>query len=60
MVANFAENIRNSSQCFKVIAVHGWGDSIVVLHWHKGNGTYKQFVQNLLDLINSKAQTQWQ
>ena len=29
---------------------------MVVLHWLKGNGTYKQFVQNRIDHINSKAQ----
>ena len=32
---------------------------MVVLYWLKGNGTYKQFVQNRIDYINSKAQTQW-
>ena len=59
MFANLAENIKNSLQRFKVTAVHGWSDSMVVLHWLKGNGTYKQFVQNRIDHINSKAQIQW-
>ena len=58
MVANLAENI-NSSQRFKVTAVHRWSDSMVVLHCHKGNGTYEQFVQNRIDHINSKAKIQW-
>ena len=44
---------------FKVTAVHGRSDSMVVLHWLKGNGTYRQFVQNWIDHINSKAQSQW-
>ena len=56
MVGNLAENITNSLQRLKVTAVHGWSDSMVVLHWFKGNGTYKQFVQNRIDYINSKAQ----
>ena len=42
MVANLAENITNSLQHLIVTAVHGWGDSMVVLHWLKGNGTYKK------------------
>ena len=46
MVANLAENTTNSLQGFKVTAVHGWSDSMVVIQWLKGNGTYKQFVQN--------------
>ena len=46
MVANLTENITNPFQSFKVTTVHGWSDSMVVLHWLKGNGTYKQFVQN--------------
>ena len=59
IVANLAGNIINSLQRFKVTAVHGWSDSMVVLHWLKGNGTYKQFVQNRIDHINSKVQIQW-
>ena len=46
MVANLTENITNPFQRFKVTTGHGWSDSMVVLHWLKGNGTYKQFVQN--------------
>ena len=32
---------------------------MVVLHWLKGNDTYKQFVQNRNDHINSKFSIQW-
>ena len=32
---------------------------MVVLPWLKGNGTCKQFVENRIDHINSKAQIQW-
>ena len=59
IVANLSGNIINSLQRFKVTAVRGWNDSMVVLHWLKGNGTYKQFVQNRIDHINSKVQIQW-
>ena len=60
MVGNCVENIANSLQRFKVTSVHGWseykhGSSL----WLKGNGTYKQFLQNLIDQLNSKAQIQW-
>ena len=58
LVANLAENIKNLLQRIKVTTVHGWSDSIVVLQWPKGNGTYK-FVHNRTDNINSKAQIQW-
>ena len=59
MVANLAENITNSLQRFKVTVVHGWSNSMVVLHWVKGNGTCRQFVKNRIDHINSKAPIQW-
>ena len=59
IVANLPENIANSLQSCKVTAVHGWNNSIVVLYWLKGSGTYEQFVQNRIDHINSKAQIQW-
>ena len=29
---------------------------MVVLHWLKGNSTYKHLIQNQIDHINSKAQ----
>ena len=35
MVTNLAQNITNSLQHFKVTALHGWSDSMVVLHWVK-------------------------
>ena len=58
MVENLAGNITNSLQRFKVTAVHGWSDSMVVLLWLKINGTYKQFVQNRVNHIKLKAQIQ--
>ena len=54
-VENFAENITNLLQRFKIIAVFEWSDSIVVLHLLKENSTYKQFVQNQIDHKNSKV-----
>ena len=32
---------------------------MVILHWLRGNGTYKQFAQNRIDHISSKVQIQW-
>ena len=59
MAANLAENIRNSLSHFNITTVHGWSDSMVVLHWLKGDSSYKQFVQNRIDHINSKLPIQW-
>ena len=36
MVANLAEIIQNSLTNFKITAVHGWRNSMVVLNWIKG------------------------
>ena len=52
IVVNLAQNITNSLQRFKVPAVHGWSDSVLILHCTKGNGTYKQFVRNRIDHID--------
>ena len=59
MVASLSSNIQSSLSHLKITAVHGWSDSTVVLRWLQGNGTYKQFVQNRLDHINSKPPIQW-
>ena len=59
VVRNLAKNITNSLQRFKITAEHALSDNMVVLHLLKGNNTYKQFVQNRIDHINSKAQIQW-
>lgn len=59
VVANLLENITNLLQSFKVTAVHGWNNSMVVLHCLEGNSTYKQFVHNRIDHINSKPPIQW-
>ena len=48
IVANLAENIANSLQRFKVTAVHGWSDSMVVLHWLKG----KWYLQTIRTELN--------
>ena len=54
MVEHLAENITDSLQRSKVKAVHGWSDSMVVLHWLKRNGTYKQFVQDQYKVTEEK------
>ena len=59
MVANLAENIQNSLTKFKITVVHGWSDSMVVIHWTKWNGIYKQFVRNWMNHINSKPPINW-
>ena len=54
IVANLAENIENSLTKLKITAVNGWSHTMVCLLWIKGNGIYKQSVQNRVNFINSK------
>ena len=39
--------------------VYGWLDSTVVLHWHKGNGQYKEFVANRVAKIQLHKEITW-
>ena len=49
MVANLANNIRNSLQNYNIREVYGWSDSTVVLH----------FVHSRVKYINSKTPITW-
>ena len=40
----------------RVMSLHGWTDSLVVLHWIKGGGRYKQFVENRVKRIQAKSE----
>ena len=39
--------------------LHGWLDSLVVLHWLKGRGQYKQFVANRVRKMQSHPKVSW-
>ncbi|PFX34964.1 Uncharacterized protein K02A2.6 [Stylophora pistillata] len=60
MAANLVENVKNALEGQPVTSVHGWLDSIVALHWIRGEGSaYKQFVANRVNKIRDKAYIQW-
>ena len=55
MASNLAENIKSALSNYNIRDIHGWTDSIVVLHWLKGKRDYKQFVSNRINKITAKA-----
>ena len=44
---------------FPVTDMCGWTDSLVVLHWIRGGGQYKQFVENRVRKIQAKPEIKW-
>ena len=46
MAANPATNIKAALKDLNIRSVTGWTDSTVVLHWLRGKGNYKVFVEN--------------
>ena len=59
MATNLAHNVKESLQGLPVTSVHCWLDSSVALHWIKGGGDYKQFVNNRVRKIQDKSYIQW-
>ena len=59
MVANLLTNVKDALSGFPVMSLHGWTDSLVVLHWIKGGGRYKQFVENRVKRIQAKSDIEW-
>ena len=54
MAANLATNVQEALEGFPLKGVHGWLGSTVALHWIKGGGEYKTFVDNKVRKMNSK------
>ena len=46
MATNLLVNVRNTLNNLPTLWAYAWLDSMVVLHWIKGNGQYKQFTAN--------------
>ena len=59
MATNLVHNVREALQGFPITSVHCWLDSSVALHWIKGGGEYKQFVNNRVRKIQDKGYIQW-
>ena len=57
MTSNLVENVSKALEKFPITGKFGWTDSSVVLHWIRGNGKYKQFVHNRVNIINEKQLT---
>ena len=59
MAANLITNVGNALVGFPVKQSYGWLDSSVALHWIKGGGEYKQFVENRVKKIQGHTQITW-
>ena len=59
MAANLVDNVKKALDGFPVTGVTGWLDSTVALCWVKGQGQYKQFVQNRVRKIREKSFIEW-
>ena len=59
MAANLLENVKDALEGLPVTSTIAWIDSKVALHWIKGEGHYKQFVNNRVKKIRSKEFITW-
>lgn len=59
MSTNLLHNVKESLQGFPIRNVYSWLDSTVALHWIRGQGVYKQFVNHRVRKIQDKAYIQW-
>ena len=59
MAKNLVMNVERAIDTVKVVAVHCWSDSTVILYWINGQGEYRQFVSNRVAKIKEQAHIQW-
>lgn len=59
MAANLCENVKEALEGQSTRHFYGWTDSSVALHWVKGKGNYKQFVNNRVNKIRQKDFINW-
>ena len=59
MAVNLLTNVREALEGFPVTKLICWLDSTVALHWARGNGEYKQFVENRLRKIRENHEVEW-
>ena len=52
--ANLVTNVKKALEGFPVANSYCWLDSTVALNWIRGEGNYKQFVQNRVNKIQQK------
>ena len=58
MATTLVDNVKNAIR-FPVTSVFRWLDSTTAMYWIKGNGSYKQFVENRRRKINHKNYITW-
>ena len=59
MAANLLGNVRDALANLPVKQTVAWTDSKVALHWIRGEGNYKQYVQNRVKEMKSKDFITW-
>lgn len=59
MAINLVTNVKHALEGFNVSQLYCWLDSSVALHWIRGNGNYKQFVNNRVKKINQHNDVKW-
>ena len=59
MAVNLVDNVRDALEGFPVRSTHCWLDSLVALYWIRGQGDYKQFMENRVRKINSHKEVAW-
>ena len=59
MAVNLITDIKNTLEGLHVSQLYCWLDSTVMLHWIRGNGSYKQFVANRVKKIQEHTNITW-
>ena len=59
MAVNLLTNVCEALEGFPVKTLICWLDSTVALHWVRGNGEYKQFVENCVLKIKEYHEVEW-
>ena len=59
MAANLCQNLKTALKGKPIQNFYGWTDSSVALHWVRGKGNYKQFVNNRVKEMQKKSYIQW-
>ena len=59
MLSKLLNHIKSILGDYNIKEYHAWSDSTTVLHWISGKGSWKQFVQNRVNAINTYDFIQW-
>ena len=59
MAANLATNVKEALEGYPRVQCYCWSDSTVALHWIRGNGEYRQFVNNGVQKMRKKERIKW-